>query len=337
MENIIYHRHNIALYNVLNQEVVFEEYFCNLLQFDDFRDLFIDFINEQSFIKFDKNKIKYYDFNTEVKIEDDGRADLFLNYENQGYIFEIKNKDKTKLTDNQPKGYLKYLGNKNLFFLIPRNYKHQIDIIDRWKKYKDNTNIENHIFYWEDFINLLENNKNIKERIEVKLFYDFCIDWFNMKPVIFTNNELLYFFKNMGDKQMYNIANIMKKLCSIVNGVIDLGIKIDKKYDKQDSEYFGYWIDNKKYGISQKLDVWFGINYDIWEKNTNASLILEMYSEDKDTIKELKQLDRVNKFIYADNSVSFYYTLTMQEEIDMKKQYFDFIKEKLNIIKTAKI
>ena len=258
MENIIYHRHNIALYNVLNQEVVFEEYFCNLLQFDDFRDLFIDFINEQSFIKFDKNKIKYYDFNTEVKIEDDGRADLFLNYENQEYIFEIKNKDRTNLTPNQPKGYLKYLENQNLFFLIPRNYKHKIDIIDRWQDYCNNENIENHIFYWEDFIRMLEKSGIHKKYTEIKIFYDFCSYWFNIELIEFSNIEKEILKKGyiVNDFKNKTIPVMLQKLESIIDNIAE-NCKL-----KKDNDVIGY---NYSLEIKQYI-LYIGINYELWNE-----------------------------------------------------------------------
>ena len=59
------HRENMILYNVLNQEVVFEEYFCNLLRIDCFRDIFISFIAKKTEILNDLI-IKYEDFDTEI-------------------------------------------------------------------------------------------------------------------------------------------------------------------------------------------------------------------------------------------------------------------------------
>ena len=146
------HRKNMILYNVLNQEVVFEEYFCNLLGIEKFRDLFLDLIAQKNKILTGED-IQYHYFDTEVvlkkKDKDYGRADLFLKLQDKEFIFEIKNKDWTSLTKNQPVGYLEYLESRNehLFFLIPKGYKHKDQIYKRWK---DFDKYENQIFYWQD-------------------------------------------------------------------------------------------------------------------------------------------------------------------------------------------
>lgn len=79
METI--HRENMILYNVLNQEVVFEEYFCNLLRIENFMKLFLEFIEEKNQILVTED-IKYNNFDTEIflnkKDKTYGRADLFL-------------------------------------------------------------------------------------------------------------------------------------------------------------------------------------------------------------------------------------------------------------------
>ena len=172
--------------NVLNQEIVFEEYFCNLLYFDSFRNLFIDFINNKNKLLDKKNIIKYKYFNTEVKLNNDnGRADLFLKIKdtNEEFIFEIKNKVYTNLTTNQPNSYLNYLNSKhsNLFFLIPGGYKHKDEIIARWKDYN---NVSNQILYWEDFINKITESNIYKDNTEINMFYKFCLYWFVYCPQI---------------------------------------------------------------------------------------------------------------------------------------------------------
>lgn len=335
------HRNNMVLYKVLNQEIVFEEYFCNLLQFEDFRDLFIDFLNQNDNI-FEKNSIMYENFDTEVKLKnenenenEDGRADLFLKYNNQEYILEIKNKDRTSLTVNQPNGYLHYLknisSNNNLFFLVPRNYIHKKEIIERWNKFNEkekrvNTTVEDKILFWQDFITLLGKENTILEKVEIKLFYEFCIYWFDMQAVVLTQKELKYISsEKIGEQKMPSIATIMKKLALIVNGVIDLGIVIDKQYDEQNSEYFGYIINNKKYNIDEKLELWFGVDYNIWEKYSNSSLVLEVNTDDKQILEKIKEIDNVKEFLYEDGTTCYFFNLELTDNEDMKKQFYDFI------------
>lgn len=136
------YRKNIMLFNVLNQEVVFEEYFCNLLSIDDFKNLFLEFINDKN-TAFSKIGIECENFDTEINLGAAyGRADLYLKYQNKEYIFEIKNKEKTTLTVKQPTKYLQYLNKKEpkaeeictyLFFILPKNYRHKEEIFKRWK------------------------------------------------------------------------------------------------------------------------------------------------------------------------------------------------------------
>jgi len=268
---IIERQKDMILYNVLNQEVVFEEYFCNLLQINDFRKLFIDFITEKNNLLYKEN-IQYKNFNTEVILNKNsknyGRADLFLEVNNKEFIFEIKNKDWTDLTEKQPNEYLRYLNNRNehLFFLIPKGYGHKDTILDRWKEYD---NAENQIFYWQDLI-LKIKDKELKE-IEIKMFYDFCIYWFDMKVVEFTNEE---------KKILDNKENKMKNLTGIsiprlVEKLEHIITNIGNNSDmKKDSEAISINY-SKKIG---DYIIYFGIDYDIWDKeNKPLTLLIQNY------------------------------------------------------------
>jgi len=255
MDKVRYHRHNIVLYNVLNQEVVFEEYFCNLMQFKDFRDLFLQFINKDNL--FDSSKIHYHNFDTEVRLnkqfdkKDYGRADLFLKIKNDEFIFEIKNKCKTTLTDNQPINYLKYLNNQNqnLFFIVPRCYRHQNEISKRWKDYNNFKDTKKKILYWEDFI--------YEINTEMKMFYDFCLYWFNVEIIKFSNEEKTILKKGytMNDFKNKTIPSMLQKLEEIVDNV---GESCNMKID---NETIGYTYSIK----ANNYIIYFGINYDLWE------------------------------------------------------------------------
>lgn len=253
------HRENMILYNVLNQEVIFEEYFCNLLQISRFKDLFLDFLNENNH-SFDKEVIQYKHFNTEINLDNDfGRADLFLKFQNQEFIFEIKNKNNTSLTDNQPSNYLKHLKHKNshLFFLIPKGYKHEGEIYSRWKDF-DNTS--NQILYWEDFIYKIKQIKLYKDFPEIKLFYDFCLYWFNLKSIIFSKSEQNLFKTkgvNMNNFTNKSIPTLIQKLEATI---VRIGINSNMKKDNNADGYnYSKKIKDKDYTI------YFGIDYEVWE------------------------------------------------------------------------
>lgn len=249
-------KRGMILYNVLNQEVVFEEYFCNLLQFSEFKNLFLDFVNIEN-----KN-IEYENFNTEVVLSNEyGRADLFLKVEKNIFIFEIKNKCYTALTKNQPNGYLKYLEykNKQLYFLVPRQYEHIDKINKRWEDHKNYNDSSIQILFWEDFINMLEKSNIFNNKIEIKYFYDFCLYWFNMEVIKFTNEEKRIL--NNKDSKMENLIDIsiprfIEKLEHIITNIGD------NSSMKKDSNAISI---NYSKTIGNYI-IYFGIDYDMWEK-----------------------------------------------------------------------
>jgi len=303
-------RENIILYNVLNQEIVFEEYFCNLLSFKKFRELFLEFIATKNEILI-KEDIKYGHFDTEVILDSGcGRADLFLKVGDQEFIFEIKHKDATKLTDNQPSQYLRYLKytNKHLFFLIPKSYQHKDEIIEKWKNFDD---VENQIFYWQDFILKMKNEKF--EEIEIKMFYDFCIYWFNMKPITFADGEkqlLTAEGEKVSSFKNISVPKLMQKLESIVINIA--GNTYMKRYDSiLGLCYF------KKVG---DYIIWFGLDYAIWEtKELPLTIVLKDQTKDDDFFELVLPGIELEGFRYKETNTDngeFVYIVQVKEEID---------------------
>jgi len=260
------HRDDIILFRVLNHEVAFSSYFCNLLKIDEFRELFINFIREKNKILPNQELIKYSNFNTEVTLENNyGRVDLFLEIDNQKFIFEIKHKSYTKLSDGQPHNYLKYLENKNehLFFLVPKGYKHTQEIIKRWENYNE-YEIRKQIFYWQDFIYRI---KDIKIR-EIQIFYEFCELWFNMKPIIFNNDEKRLFNRKGVIVNEFNNISIPKLMTKLIKIVEQIGTNRNMKI------WYGLSIDGFYY--TKKINdyqIFLGIDYDYWE-NTGTPLAI---------------------------------------------------------------
>jgi len=322
------HRANIILYNVLNQEVVFEEYFCNLLSIKKFRELFLEFIAEKNQILVSEN-IEYKNFDTEVflnkKNKSYGRADLYLKIKDKEFIFEIKNKHWTHLTDNQPIGYLEYLNQKNehLFFLIPKGYKHKDEIFEKWKYFNS---IDNQIFYWEDFIVKIKNK--MFEEIEIKMFYEFCIYWFNMAPIHFSENELNLIFIKNGNKgykllENINIPTMINKLYTIVEQA-RIDFHIENTDNRLNAEWYGYILNNEKYKISSDWEVWFGIDFKLWEKE-NLPIIIQITPNNKYDIGKIQDVIS-HKFKYK--STDEYIYIWLKEE--------DFKNDKINISEKLK-
>ena len=339
MDKIRYHRHNIVLYNVLNQEVVFEEYFCNLMQFKDFRDLFLQFINKDNL--FDSSKIHYHNFNTEVRLnkqfdkKDYGRADLFLKIKNDEFIFEIKNKCNTTLTENQPISYLEYLNNQNqnLFFIIPRHYNHQNEIYKRWQEYNNFNDIKNKIFYWEDFIHEITKSKIYETSVEIKIFYDFCLYWFNMEIIKFSEEEKAILQKGyiVNDLKNKSIPSMIQKLEEIVDNI---GESCNMKID---NETIGYTYSI----IVNNYIIYFGINYDLWEEiGIPISIEIQSIKSDYQEFKlNLNDIILKNK-LYEETSKTYrQFSLYVDLRYSMQDDNFQEITKKLilNILDQLKL
>ncbi len=336
------HRGNMILYNVLNQEVVFEEYFCNLLSIKRFRELFLEFIAEKNKILITED-IKYINFDTEISLNKNdksyGRADLFLKLKDKEFIFEIKNKNWTDLTVNQPTGYLEYLNKKNehLFFLIPKGYKHKGEIIKQWSNFND---AENQIFYWQDFVLKIKDEKF--EEIEIKMFYDFCIYWFNMAPIHFTLDELKLIFiknENKGYKMLdnTNIPRVINKLYTIVENTQE-DFYIDKAHNRLHTEWYGYILNNEKYKISDDLEIWFGIDFELWEKE-NLPITIQISSDNKNDIEKINNAISGKLKYNEDHAISYVWIEKedfQNDNINISEKLKDKIKNIINKITDIK-
>jgi len=315
----ITHRKNIVLFNVLNQEVIFQEYFCNLLKIDDFRKLFIDFISEKNNI-LSEESIQYNHFDTEIILGNkNGRADLFLNINNnKKYIFEIKNKDYTSLTPNQPQSYLTYLKdtheedldfNKHLFFLIPKNYQHQNELYQRWQEFDG---VENQIFYWQDLIFKVKEKKLELQNIEIKMFCEFCEYWFSMKPIDFSEDEKKLFNpkgQKVSEFKDLSVPKLMQKLENIGRNIgSNAGMKEDKSYS-------GFLYSMK----IQDYEILCCIDYDIWEaKGVPLSILIQNHKNGYQDFKlELSKIE-LEQFTYKETSTtkeSFAYIVNIADEL----------------------
>lgn len=332
-------------YNLIKNETSLTEVFCNFMNYKIFRDLFIKIVNEKiekEENKLDETKIKFENFDTEVVLNDNeekyGRIDLQLKINDEVYLFEIKIETFTYLTDNQPNGYLEYLKNdthyknENLFFILPKGYFHKYEICTNWEnktKYQKK-DIENHnIIYWEDILN--EIKKQELDRVNVFL-NEFCeiLDyrWFFFENITFTKNELDLIFsdeRKEGNKMLenVNIPVLMNKLFEIVDCTARQ-VGWLSKHDKQFSNFYGYYLNNNTHKISNDLDVWFGIDYELWGNNKlpfSIQISTKSHGEkDNEHIKNLLEEEQIDEesFEYFEdkNGYNFFY-------IQLKKEFFE--------------
>ncbi len=346
-------REENIFYNLIKNETSLTEVFCNFMKYKIFRDLFIDIVNEKIKNKestIDKSKVRFEDFNTEVPLKEDeeklGRIDLQLKVNDEIYLFELKIETFTSLTDNQPKSYLEFLKNdnlyknENLFFILPKGYFHKNEIYESWEektKYSKKE-IENHnIIYWEDILKLFRKQELDKANVFID---EFCkildFRWFYFEKIVFTKNELNLIFSNKEDKgykmiENVNIPVLMSKLFKIVFDTKIDYYKKDKYSLEQSYEYFGYFLENSKNKISDKLLIWFGVDYEIWKLEKHPITIQIVPNEEEILKLEnfLKNKIDYTKFIYENGDIIFY--------IPLEKKDFENENEIITEILTNKI
>jgi hypothetical protein len=314
-----------------------------------FRNLFIDIVNEKIKNKestIDKSLVKFQNFYTEVALkeneEESGRIDLQLEIrEDERFLFEIKIETFTSLTKHQPESYLEFLKNENenLFFILPKGYFHKSKIFERWEektKYQKKE-IENHnIIYWEDILKLLRKHELDKANVFID---EFCkildFRWFYFEKIEFTKNELNLIFSDKEDKGYKMIENVsipvlMSKLFQII---VDTSVKIyiQLRADKQSYLFYGYYLTNSKYEISDKLLIWFGVDYEIWKLEKHP-ITIQIVPNEEETLKlEIFLKDKIDykKFISENGDMIFY--------IPLEKKDFENENEIITEILTDKI
>lgn len=325
-------------YNLIKNETSLTEVFCNFMRYENFRNLFIDMINEKIKNKeniIDKSKVKFQNFDTEVALNNqkNGRIDFQLKINiNKIYLFEIKIETFTSLTDNQPKGYLDYLKeleleSENLFFILPKGYFHLKEI-------------KNHnIIYWEDILKQIREQKLDKENIFID---EFCkilaYRWFDFKKIDFSRNELELIFSDKKDKGYKMIENLtipvlMNKLFQIIVDTKVEYYKKDKESLEQRYDYFGYFLENSKYEISDKLAIWFGIDYKIWEIEKFPIIIqIEANEREEDIDLEIFLENKIEytKFEYENGDIIFYIPLEKRIFENEDKNITEELTHKIN-------
>ncbi|WP_457595061.1 hypothetical protein [Hydrogenimonas sp.] len=339
-------------FNLIRSETGVTEAFCNLMQIKMFRDMFLNFVSNRSdAISFDLDNIKYKAFSSEKRLEMDGdeksthpaRADIAIDIKGLDYIFELKIEVNTRLTANQPEKYLEYLKDQNpefykerLFFILPEGYWYR-------KVLENHPQVEKcNIFYWEDLLEEIKKRELDKANVFIG---EFCSilesNWFYYEPIVFEKSELdLLFLKKEVTLRNSNLPSVMRKLFTVVNGVCG---KIDciGKYDRQQEEWFGYIVNNKKYGIKKGWEIWFGIDYEVWEKDGHVFTV-QVYSDpdDKDENRQISTLGlegkKINEFTYSNNTVIYYFPLDAellaQEEKNIIKEFTSLVSSVIQLV-----
>ena len=338
-------REENIFYNLIKNETSLTEVFCNFMRYRVFRDLFIDIVNEKIKNKkniIDKSMVNFQNFDTEVALKENdeklGRIDLQLKVNDEIYLFEIKIETFTSLTKNQPKSYLEFLENKNenLFFILPKGYFHQNEILKKWEdqtEYSKKEIVNHNIIYWEDILDQIKKQKLDKANIFINEFCNILsLRWFDFNKIEFNEDELDLIFsdkKEEGYKMLenVNIPELMNKLFQIV---VDVAIKMNntqKRRDEQNSMFYGYYLNNANL-ISNKLDIWFGVDYELWrKKKTPLSIQILSKSQDEKSNKNIeaflsdKKIDKVSFKKFKDKNENIIYYISLEKKVFENKLF----------------
>ncbi|WP_219993743.1 hypothetical protein, partial [Aliarcobacter cryaerophilus] len=112
---------------------------------------------------------------------------------------------------------------------------------------------------------------------------------------------------------------------------------------KQNSNYFGYFLENSKYEISDKLVIWFGIDYKIWEiKRIPIIIQIEANEREEDINLEIFLENKIEytKFEYENGDIIFYIPLEKgvfeNEDKNITEELTHKINEVINVLKDYK-
>lgn len=315
--------------DILSYENNVSSLLVNLSNYDLFKKELVAFLG----LELDyKNVEMYTEVDLRVEKNHFGRIDIMI-YDNEEdeYLVENKITNYRSLTKNQEEeGYLDYIkSNKNakkLIFLLPKNYEH----IKNIQSMRDNNENKLVIKYWQDFVKHFKQSGIYELNPFIRELIDFLEDWFVSNRVKFSYNEIKI-IKNDKDVMMNDakIATIMKKLIKIVE---DINIKREPRKKADEYGGYGYKIDNNKYNLHQDMFVWYGIDYDIWEKYGSPLMI---WVNDVDGIKEVLNNDKFLDYHYDGEEALIFLFENLSSE-NIKDEIEEKIAETIDKLKKIK-
>jgi hypothetical protein len=309
--------------NLVNCENDFTELLCNMIKFKEFKNIFSDFIGI---------KCKDTNIETQYRTEKNGRPDIVISYNDGDGIEFIEVKvGNSKLTKNQPTGYIKELSgkeekNKKLHFIIPRNYYYIEELNSRIGKIKNSKELIE-VKYWENFFDHCKQNKIfLKNKIFFE-YYNLLKSWFGYENVKFNKGE-----RNIMNKNGKTMAKAGEWFDYFDSYLDQNGFKL-----KASNGYFeiGGTIRNKKGNISYG---WIGIWFPLWKEKGHCFTYMisnddkKHYNNFKNKYKCYTYNDPDEKTIYkyicfdddlfeenCDNSIIFRKILDIIENIKSTK------------------
>lgn len=293
--------------NLIKKYPIFENKWKNFLNIDN-----IDSIETEIPLK--RKKQEY------------GRIDIYIENDSNEILIENKIWRYRELTPNQPSNYIKYVEDEEdkkdnkLIFLLPKHYHHENELKNKKLSIK----------YWEDFIAELKKDDFHKINIFIKEFIEFMENILSISYIHLSASEKRLLNKKGIRMKSQNIPQIMKKLIEIINSVIEGG-KIKISNNSKPTEYDGYGYELKL--ENSELFIWFGIEYDIWEKYESPIIIWieSMSSEEEKTLQD----EGFEYYTNEENNDTMIFSFN--DFLDQENVSEEILKKIISVIKTLKI
>jgi hypothetical protein len=296
-----------------------------MLKYDEFRNVFYKFIGTKDISNLDHNT----QYRTKNK-QKNGRPDLVLYSDQEYYFIEIKTED-TKLTKNQPKGYLKELSTmdvegKYLYFILPKKYKYENELDERIKRYNQ-FNINTNILHWDEFFEFIKRNITFPIANNTFLeYFNLLKDWYGYEHIEFFKREN----NKVEKKEMGKLLHKAEKTIYTIEDLLSSnGYKI--KESKQNGE-LGFSILNN----SNKDLGWFGIWFELWAKN--GDIIIFTISSQKENRKNYNLFEEIftNTKIFLFDDIEYKYVSYDTQIFNEEYIENDFVKDLIEKLKKFK-
>ncbi len=286
------HRQENVFFNIIDSENSLSEVLCNLLQFPNFKTVFVHLIRElfnSYHIDFD-----YRDVDTQKvsvnRRKYRGTPDVVV--ETETFVLLIENKSENATLTQEQKGcYRNYFKGKDtnlkkfLIFLIPKDYPHKKNLEKCMEKCikRGRREIFVKLMTWEKLVESLSESKFTNEDVILKHFYDALVNKF--KPIKFTAEEIDMMKNNEIPQKLLDMKSLVDKVSDEIKS--SSIYKIGGRSNSYGS--YGRYVQKTK----GKDILWFGIFYEYWAK-TGLPLSIEITDEmyKKAPSKAKKQLKR---------------------------------------------
>ena len=215
-------RETNIFYRIVRDENSATELLCNLMRYSAFRLALLEKLFPGSpYI----NSITHDDITTQTTLkENNGRPDLIISSRNVYAVIEVKVDLARGLTDNQPDGYAAHLFKNEancseswLSFLVPKGWEHCQFIKDKFEAIKAgaaNNRVKTSIVYWDDILDLIEQNNLDELNPFFKDFHQLLASWYRPTPVKFTTTQIRMLFKK-------DIPQALASLDDVIDQILD--------------------------------------------------------------------------------------------------------------------